>query len=416
MAQNSEPGLASTVNQAPAGLWRSEHRKTLGVLTGCVVLLWAVMMSVFPALPEISSAVRVGPSELGILLAVSSLLMTLLSVPAGVLADRYGRRPPIVAGLALSAVGILLAAASSSGPLLFFTGWLLFGIGRGLFLSPSFTVPVDLFPIQQRGRAIGVLAGGIGIGSVLGYVGGGLLLTMGSWRLVLLVDGIILVAATLMVLTLPESSKQRLQSTLPSAFAQTFGWFTRRTVVLSGVVAGVSFAVGVAATFLVPFSLTALNASPFLIAAVFIPYEIVASIGTTVAGAVSDRIGRKPVLVGCIALVAIALAALPTVGVSIWSIAVIYAVIGLSEGPAISTTTTMVADEVVKVDPRRVGSALGANRLVQGIGPIVGPALGGVLVQQAGLDGRFWILAAVCVLGVSLALLLRETKPRTEVA
>lgn len=416
MAQDNQPGLASTGNQATEGLWKSEHRKTLGVLTGCVVLLWAVMMSVFPALPEISPAARISPSELGIVLAVSSLLMTLLSVPAGVLADRYGRRPPIVAGLALSAVAIFLAAASSSGPLLFFIGWLLFGIGRGLFLSPSFTVPVDLFPIQQRGKAIGVLAGGIGIGSVLGYVGGGLLLTVGSWRLILLVDGIALVIATLAVLTLPESSKQRLQSTLPSAFGQTFGWFTRRTVVLSGLVAGVSFAAGVAATFLVPFSLTALNASAFLIAAVFIPYEIVASIGTIVAGSISDRIGRKPVLVGCIALVAIALAALPIVGVSIWSIAVIYALIGLSEGPAISTTTTMVADEVIKVDPRRVGSALGANRLVQGIGPIIGPALGGVLVQQAGLGGRFWILATVCVLGVGLALLLRETKPRTEVA
>jgi MFS family permease len=380
------------------------------------VLVWAVMMSVFPVLPHIAAELRLDSANLGVLLAVSSLVMTVLNVPAGVLADRYGRKPPITIGLGLSAAGIVIAALSTSGPALLIVGWLVFGVGRGLFLSPAFTVPADLFSFQQRGKAIGVLAGGIGAGSVIGYVLGGLLAAGGSWQLVLGVDGALLVIATVAAAMLPESLKEKLPSTLPKAFAQTFGWFTNRTVVLSGVVAGVAFAVGVAATFLVPFSLTALNASAWLIAFVFIPYEIVASVGTTVAGGISDRIGRKPVLIGCLVLVVVALALLPLVGVSVASVAIIYAFVGLAEGPAISLTTTMVTDEVLKLDPRRVGSALGANRLVQGIGPILGPVFGGLLVHSLGIDARFWVLAAAGVVAVLLALALRGTPAKVVAA
>lgn len=406
--------ISKNATKPPAGgsIWRSPHRRTLGVLCACVVLMWAAMMSIFPALPRIASDLRVDSVSLGLMLAVSSLVMTLLSVPSGVLADRYGRRPPIVVGLALSAVGVLLATLSSTGPALLIVGWLVFGVGRGLFLSPSFTVPADLFPFQQRGKAIGVLASGIATGSVIGYVGGGLLLAAGDWHLVLLVDGALLIVATVAASMLPESSAERLDSTLATAFGQTFGWFTNRTIVLSGVVAGIAFAVGVAATFLVPFSLTALDAAPWLIAVVFIPYEIVAGVGTTVAGAVSDRIGRKPVLIGCIALVVVALALLPLAGVSVVSVAIIYAFVGLAEGPAISMATTMCTDEVLKIDPRRVGSALGANRLIQGIGPILGPVVGGFLVQSVGLGARFWVLAGAGLLAGLLALPLRGVSVR----
>jgi MFS family permease len=395
----------------------SSNGRALLTLSGCVVLLWAVMMSVFPALPKISAGFGISSGDLGLVLTGSALVMTVLNVPAGVLADRFGRRPPILVGLALSALSILLASLPFSGWSVFAVSWILFGVGRGLFLSPSFTVPVDLFPPQSRGKAVGFLAGGIGLGSVLGYVYGGLLLTVGSWRVVLGVDaGLLAAAALVAALLLPESSRARQPSTLGAAFATTLGWFSHRTVVLSGLAAGITFAVGIAATFVVPFSLTALHASSLLIATIFVPYEIVASVGTNVAGSLSDRIGRVPVLGGCVVIVTVALVLLPVLGVSAWSIAVIYSLVGLAEGPAISMTTTLVADEVVRTDPMRVGSALGANRLVQGIGPVLGPVLGGFLVGHAGAKGQFWILGAGCLVALAFVAPLRASARRAVVA
>ncbi|WP_322770450.1 hypothetical protein [Frankia sp. Cr1] len=64
----------------------------------------------------------------------------------------------------------------------------------------------------------------------------------------------------------------------------------------------------------------------------------------------------------------------------------------------------------------RVGSALGASRLVQGIGPILGPMFGGLLTQHAGPSGRFWILAATCLLPLALVAPLRTTVRRAAIA
>ncbi|MFB9926964.1 MFS transporter [Amycolatopsis halotolerans] len=323
----------------PGSVWQSPHRNTLAVLTGCVVLVWAVTMSVFPALPHVAAELRLESSSLGALLAVSSLV---LNVPAGVLADRYGRNPPIAVGLGVSAVGIFLAAVSSAGPALLIAGWLVFGVGRGLFLSPTSTVLADLFSFQRRGKPIGV-------GSVLGYGLGGLLSAGGNWQLVLWADGALLAVATMAAALLPESLKEKLPSTLSKAFA----WFANRTVVVSGVVAGVAFAVGVA---------------------------------------------------------------LPLAGVSVVSVAIICAFVGLAEGLAISMTTAMVTGEVLKPDPRRVGSALGANRLIQGIGAILGPVFGGLLVRGVGVGARFWVLAGAGAVAVVLALALRGAPVRAVAA
>ncbi|MGA4994349.1 MFS transporter [Nonomuraea bangladeshensis] len=409
-------GAAPGADLRPAGLLTTERGRALAVLSGAVLVQWAAMMSVFPALPSISGALRIGPDALGLVMMVSSLLMTVLNVPAGVAADRRGRRPVIVAGLALSALGVLVSALwAAAWP--FLAGWVIFGIGRGLFTSPAFTVPADTYGPQERGKAIGILAGAIGAGSVLGYVAGGLALAVATWQTVLMADAVLLVAACALTwFALPETARELHAAPLRNALAQTFAWYRRRVVLLSGVVAGLSFAVGVAATFLVPFSLAGLAASPFVIALVFVPYEVMASAGTVLAGAVSDKVGRRLPLLLALLLVAVALAGLPVAGVTVWSVALVYAFVGLAEGPVISLSTTMVTDDVLKADPRRVGAALGANRLVQGLGPILGPAAGGLLAERAGLGARYWILAAVLAATAVLAAFLPETWAGKEAA
>lgn len=410
------PGPAPATDLRLSGLLTTERGRGLAVLSGAVLVQWAAMMSVFPALPSISGSLGVGPDALGLVLMVSSLLMTVLNVPAGVAADRYGRKPVIVGGLAVSALGVLVSALwAAAWP--FLTGWVLFGIGRGLFTSPAFTVPADTYGPHERGKAIGILAGAIGTGSVLGYVAGGLALTAATWQAVLAADAALLLAACALTwFALPETAQERHVAPLRTAVAQTFAWYRRRVVLLSGIVAGLSFAVGVAATFLVPFSLTGLAASPFVIALVFIPYELVASAGTVLAGAISDKVGRRLPLLIALLLVAAALAGLPIAGVTVWSVALAYAIVGLAEGPVISLSTTMVTDDVLKADPRRIGAALGANRLVQGIGPILGPVVGGLLAERAGLGARYWILAAVLAATAVLVAFLPETWAGKEAA
>ena len=88
--------------------------------------------------------------------AIHVIGMFALSWPIGRLADRLGRKPTVLLGLAVSALGALLVGlghtyvAITSGTFLVGVGW------AGAFLSAN-TMVTDVTPTAHRGRAIGVL-------------------------------------------------------------------------------------------------------------------------------------------------------------------------------------------------------------------------------------------------------------------
>ena len=90
------------------------------------------------------------------------LALTVLSRPAGRLADRIGPRPLLVVGSALSGLGFLVMglAGLTPGPsaywLTFFPGILLLGVGMGLAVAPLSTAVMNSVDIEQAGTASGV--------------------------------------------------------------------------------------------------------------------------------------------------------------------------------------------------------------------------------------------------------------------
>jgi MFS family permease len=111
--------------------------------------------------------------QAGGLLAALTLL-TLLSVPpGGWLADRFGRRPLMLAGAGLSAVGTgLLAFANSATLILLFGG--LMALGSSAFYGANWAMIADLAPPAEAGRFYGLAnigtAGAAAAAGLLGLV------------------------------------------------------------------------------------------------------------------------------------------------------------------------------------------------------------------------------------------------------
>ena len=143
-----------------------------------------------------------GTSVAGVQTAITlfTLTMAALMIPGSKLTDIWGRKRCFLIGLAVYAVGGLLAALSQGLPLLIIGYSLLEGVGSALMIPPIYILVTVTFPdVKSRARYFGVVSGAGGLGAAAGPLIGGLVTSAISWRAsfglqVLVVAWIILLA------------------------------------------------------------------------------------------------------------------------------------------------------------------------------------------------------------------------------
>ncbi|RZU10233.1 EmrB/QacA subfamily drug resistance transporter [Kribbella rubisoli] len=201
----SEPGVTG------AGLVALRGRAgtllvTATVLASMVGFIDAYMINV--AIPAIGRDLEIGVSELqwvltGYLVTVASLLLL-----AGALADHFGWRRILVAGLIVMLVASLCCAAAPNGGALI-AARVVQGAGGALVVPSSLALLNGTLQSADRAKGIGVWAGLSTLGTTLGPYGGGWLIDHGSWRYVFLLN-LPLIAAGLWVLRgVPEVARER---------------------------------------------------------------------------------------------------------------------------------------------------------------------------------------------------------------
>jgi DHA2 family multidrug resistance protein-like MFS transporter len=134
-----------------------------------------------------------------------TLVFAGLLFTAGILADRLGRRITLTVGLALFGIASLVSAYSGSADQLIWARALM-GLGAAAVMPSTLSIISNVFDPRERGRAIGVWAGAVGLGVAIGPIVGGLLLEHFWWGSVFLINVPIVIAGLVLVNTLvPES-------------------------------------------------------------------------------------------------------------------------------------------------------------------------------------------------------------------
>lgn len=136
------------------------------------------------ALPAIMADVGIGIDQLQAATPIVSgfLLGYVVVMPLlGRLSDIYGRRPLLLMCLAVFAAGSLVtASATDLGSVV--AGRALQGLGGGGLVPVTLALVADLWPADVRSLPLGVIGGVQELGSVLGPLYGGLILTISSWQ------------------------------------------------------------------------------------------------------------------------------------------------------------------------------------------------------------------------------------------
>jgi MFS family permease len=154
----------------------------LAAICACTVLVVGFVAAVNLAVPLLAAG-SLHPSAAGLLWIVDAYVVffACLVIPGGAVGDRYGRKGVLLAGLGLFAAGALLSAVAPSVPAML-AGRAVTGLGAACVLPNTVAVLINAMPPERRPRAIATWASMTGIGGAIGNVGGGALLSAGSWR------------------------------------------------------------------------------------------------------------------------------------------------------------------------------------------------------------------------------------------
>jgi len=159
------------------------------------------------ALPSLVRTLHATSSQLQWIVDSYAMVFAGLLLVGGSLADRLGRKPFFLIGLAVFGAGSAGAAFSGSVDLLI--AWrAIMGTGAALTIPASLSMINDLFrDPAERARAIGAWAATIGLGIAVGPIAGGLLLARFWWGSIFLVNIPIVVAGVAGALLLLPDSK-----------------------------------------------------------------------------------------------------------------------------------------------------------------------------------------------------------------
>lgn len=151
-----------------------------------------------------------------------------------------------------------------------------------------------------------------------------------------------------------------------------------------------------------------LDASAAQVQLTLTTFLLATAVGQVVWGSLSDQLGRRPVLLGGIAVGMVASLACALTE-SIWLLLAMRALQGLGTGAVMVVARAVVADVSTGASAARTFSTLSA---VQSIAPVAAPVMGGLLIGPLGWRAAFWMLFAMTVcMSVAIARLIPETLP-----
>jgi EmrB/QacA subfamily drug resistance transporter len=178
---------------------------TLGVMCLSLLVIGLDNTILNVALPTLVRDLHADASQLQWIVDAYALVFASLLLTAGSVGDRYGRRRVLGIGLLIFGVGSVLSAfATSPGSLIAWRA--LMGIGGAVIMPSTLSIVTNVFPAEERGRAIGIWAGFSGIGIAIGPVLGGWLLENFWWGSVFFINVPVIALAVLAGLFLvPES-------------------------------------------------------------------------------------------------------------------------------------------------------------------------------------------------------------------
>jgi EmrB/QacA subfamily drug resistance transporter len=163
------------------------RRQALGVLALSLLVITMGNTILNVGLPTIREELDASSSQLQWIVDSYLLVFAGLLLAAGSLGDRFGRKRALVSGLVVFGLGSVLAALSTDGTTLIASRGLM-GLGAAGIMPTTLSILTNMFPSDERPKAIAAWAAVAGLGIAIGPISGGFLIEHFDWSSIFLIN------------------------------------------------------------------------------------------------------------------------------------------------------------------------------------------------------------------------------------
>jgi len=392
-----------TSNAAPDKKRKQGNYLILSIISASHGIFHFMSQSFSVMLPAIKETFGINPVQVGALITVKTLASGIASIPGGMISDYFRRhrgRLMMICMIAF-ALGWFIVSISPVYALLI-VGMIVLSISGSVWHLPSLAVLGARFA-KTRGTAMAIHGAGGSIGDILGPMVTGVLLGFMSWRGILSISSIIPFVMGIVIVWLltgtgdgkktaaeqeedDEKVDFRLQlQAVKEVMRKTHIW---RVNIVAGF-RGMCF--DIISTFFPLFMKDELGLSS---SSIGFHFGLLWAIGITVSplmGYLSDRFGRKRVLVPAVLYSSVLLVALALFGRGIM-FTILIALLGVSIRSDYSILTATILD---LVGDKVATTMLGILSFTRFMMAAAAPLIAGALYQYAGMDATLYFVAAL---------------------
>jgi len=375
----------------PTGLSRSERRAALGLagIYGSRMLGLFLILPVFALYAEDLAGAT--PLLTGLAIGIYGLTQALLQIPYGLLSDRLGRKPVILAGLLVFALGSVVAALATD------IWWIIAGRalqGSGAVAAAVMALAADLTREDQRTKVMAMIGVTIGASFMLAMISAPALdawvgVSGIFWLTALL--ALLGASALLWVVPTPSSSaRHRDAQPVPAMFRRVLGDGQLLRLDLG------IFCLHLVLTamfLVVPLALRDAGLAPERHSLLYAPIMVLSIAAMVPFIILAERGGRmKAVFLGAIATITLAALLLWGELGSFWGLAVALWLFFVGFNLLEATLPSLVS-KLAPADAK--GTAMGVYSTSQFAGAFVGGVAGGWVHQAYGIHGVMLLVVAV---------------------
>ena len=380
---------------------------------------------VIPVLPLYAERYGASETTVGILLAIYSAMQFVFAPILGKLSDRVGRRPVLLASLIGTSIGFLIMGLAPKMPVGFallgmaptlvwlFIARIIDGISGGN-ISTAQAYIADVTSAEERSKGMGLIGAAFGLGFIFGPAIGGVMSHVSAEAPFFFASAMAAANATALYFLLPESlshehrAEARRRVSVSEILEQSGGWHLK-AIIATYFFATISFAMLTAT-----YALFANHRFNFDAIHTGYMFTYVGVLGAIIQGGLLGRLvkafGERTLAVSGTAIFAVSMFGLPLTT----SLATLMmASTGIAIGNSLMTPSLNgLASKGVSAAWQ--GRMLGVMASVASLARIIGPVLGGALLNRDPNEGShygrrpYWVSGAIMLVALGIAIAIRS--------